>query len=586
MSILKSKLFYIILVVILAIAGGVAYSKYKQANKPVEYETVKVQKGKASRTIEATGKVQSVSDLSLRFETAGTVSSMEVKEGVKVKAGDPLANLNLTESNASVAKAQADLSKQLAGVTREELDSQKALVDNAKASLDKARSDAGSAVATADSALATAKNNLNLAQGGDDSKIVTSEYNTAVTLLHKIMSVLDDAITQADNILGIDNSSANQDFDEYLSSQNTSKLNIANNYYPTAKQSRNNINNLIAPLTTASQHIDVDKALNEMEMSLSKANQLLSYVSDVLSATTPMGDFTQDSLNTKKTTIATTRSSVTTQYSSIVSEKQTISNAKNSYSSYKIAYDKAVNDLASAKTQTEADVKSKIALLDQALANYKNLQQPAREVDVASYRATLAQAEAIRNKNILKAPIDGIITKVNRKKGEYVSASDIVIQMVAPHYEIEVDVAETDIANINVGDEVEYSLDAFGDDYKLKGTVFLIDPNSTEIQDVVYYKVKISISNETKDSTNNIVKPGMTANVTVNTDSSGAFADVVYIPLRSVLSKNNGEKQVRVLEDGAITTTTVRLGSRVDNGQVIVKSGLEAGQDIVLSIKK
>lgn len=589
MSIFKRKSFYIIIVIILLVIVGVAYGKYRQANKPVEYETAEVKRGDVTRTVEATGKVQSATDLSLRFETAGTVALVKVNEGGKVKSGDLIASLNLSALNAAVAEAEANLKQKLAGSTTEELNSLKAAVDSAQAALNKAKADGLASVAAAEASLETAKANLKLAEGGDESKIVTNAYDSTVALLQKTLYVLTDALTQADNILGIDNTIANDDFEKYLSTKDNNKISLANQYYLVAKDSKTKANNLVLPLTTASNHSDVDKALVQTETALSDMNKLLAAVSDTLEATVPVGTLTQTSLDAKKTIIASSRSLVTTQYTSLISQKQTIIDAKNSYTTYKIAYDKAVKDLSNTKDSVNSNTSSLAAAFDQAKANYQNKLNPPREVDVAYYRAALAQAAANRDKAILLAPMDGVITKVNKKKGEYVAAAEVMTQMVSPHYEIEVDVPETDIAKVVLNNEVSYTLDAFGDNYKFKGKVFSLDPKSTEIQDVVYYKIKITINDSDikNNSVGKEIKPGMTANVTINTDAQGLFKNVIHLPTRAVLTAADGSKYVRVLKsDSEITTTTVQLGSRVDNGQVVISSGLRGGEKVVLSVKK
>ena len=164
----------------------------------------------------------------------------------------------------------------------------------------------------------------------------------------------------------------------------------------------------------------------------------------------------------------------------------------------------------------------------------------------------------------------------------------VMIQMVSPHYEIEVDVPETDIAKVSLNNQVSYTLDAFGDNYKFQGKIFSIDPKSTEIQDVVYYKVKIAINDKdvTNNSANKQIKPGMTANVIINTDAKDLFKSVIHVPLRAVLTKTDGSKYVRVLKNNQAVTTTVQLGSRVDNGRIVIKQGLKLGEEIVLSVKK
>lgn len=572
LSFLKKKSFYIPFLIALILVSFFGYQNYKKSHQPVQYETVAVERGDLKQTVEATGNVESENDLSLRFEVSGLVDRINVKEGDKVKAGDALANLRLAELNAAVAQAQANLNLKLAGATTEDISYYRAAVDSAKAALDQAKVDGNNSIASAQSALDTAKNNLKLAEGGENSQIVSNVYGDAVALAQASIAVLDNALTQADNILGIDNTFANQDFKSSLSILDLNKLYLAQDRYSIAKESKNTAKDAALLLTTASLHSGIDNSLNLLEDALSKMNQLLDTVGGVLSATIPAGSLTQTALDAKKTTISTTRTAVTTQLTSVITQKQDISSAKNSYSTYKIAYDKAQRDLDAATANALTSVAIKQAAYDQATANLQTKMNPPRDVDVASYRAALSQAVANRDKAIMKAPIDGVVTKVNKQKGELVTSADAAIEILSPHFEIKVDVPETDVAKLMVGNTTTITLDAFGDDTKFYGQVINIEPASTEIQDVVYYKITVRLGETDKP-----IKSGMTANVTVDT---AARANVLYLPLRAV--RTDGGKYVKILRNGQIKDVYVKLGMRADDGKVEILEGLSEGDIAVL----
>jgi len=576
MKFFKSKWFWILLIIVLVV-GGLTYGKITGNNKGPQYEFAKVERGGLEQTVDATGIVQSSEKLDLHFESTGTVESVPIEEGKEVKAGTLLASLRLADLNASVAQAQANLDQKLAGSTEEDIRYYESAVAVAKADWDKAKADEASAIATAESALETAENNLKLAEGGEDSQIVQAGYEDAVALAYSSLTVLDDALTQADNILGIDNKLANDDFEDYLSIFNTDFLNNANSDYLATKLSRNAVRSEINQLNTNSGHDVVDQVLDNLKSALLDMNNLLGSVADVLSATSPIGDLTQTALNTKKTTIETSRSTVSAQFTLVVNQKQAIEDALNSYTTYSIAYAKAQRDLENTRLQYASLVSIKKASYDQAIVNLDKAQAPPREVDVAYYRAALAQAVANRNKAIIYAPIDGIITKINKKKGELALSSDVMIEMLSPHFEIEVDIPETDIIKLAVGDEVDITLDAFGDDEKFPGRVIAIDSASTEIQDVVYYQVKVALE-DGKDQ----VRSGMTANVLVATEKKD---DALYVPFRAVLSRNgSGQRYVRIVENGELKEIDVNIGLKGDGGLIEILSGVEEGQEVVLKI--
>ncbi len=528
MNILKKKTFYFILIVI-STASFFGYNLYRKSKLPPVYDTIKVERGTLIQSVDATGQVESAQDLSLKFEVPGVLSIVKVKDGDKVKAGQLLGNLRLTELNSAVAQAQANLNKQLAGSTPE-------YIDQLKANLDKAKNDLMQAKGSGDSV--------------ENSKLVQNAYDNLAVSLQSLQIVLSTSLTSADNILGVDNGLANDSFESYLSILNTTNLNIAKSQYLVAKEVKTNFDLVANLITKSSSHLDIDKASEKGEEAVVAMKDCLFYVADVLDKTPPVGALSQASLDIMKTNIQTARTTLSTKYATIIDEIHSIVSARNTYFSYQ-------------------------TLVDKAQAALKDVQNPPREVDVASYRAAFDQAVASRDKAIIKAPIDGIITQVNNKVGESVSGNDVAFKLLSPHYEIKVDVSETDIAKIKLDNSAVITLDAFGDDIKFSGKVINIDPGSTVIQDVVYYKVKISLDNSDRP-----IKPGMTANVVIKTDQR---ENVLIIPSRSV--KTDRGKFVNILENDQEQKKEIKLGIKGNDGKVEVLEGLNEWQLIILGVQ-
>ncbi len=574
MSFFKTKKFIFGSIVVLAVTGTIVYRNYKSANALPVYETAVVTKETLRQTVEATGKVQAVDDLALRFEIPGILNTLTVKEGDTVTTGTVLATLRLSELQAAVDQAQANLNQKLAGATAEDKNYYQAAVTSAKAALDQGRIDAANAVAAAESAVATAKNNLKLAEGGNNSQIVNSAYESAVAAMQAVLPKLDDALTQSDNILGIDNIFANDSFKNYLALLNPDSLPKANSAYADAKNKRSVARNLVLPLTTASARGDIDTALVNVELALASSNQMLAAVSEVLKATNPLGNFSQTSLDSKKTVIETQRATITAQYTAVITQKQTLLDAKRSFDTYTIAYNKALKDLAQAEANSTTSIQIKEAAYNQALSNLQTRLNPPREVDVASLRAAVAAAVANRDKAVIRAPIDGVVSKINKKKGEFVSSADTLIQLLSPHFEVRVDIPETDVSKIKIGQAATLTLDAFGSDVPFSGQVLTIDPDSTEIQDVVYYKVRVQLVDTDKP-----IKPDMTANVILNTAER---SEALVIPSRAVQTVD-GKKQVRILDNQQEKIVPVTVGLRGDEGKIEIVSGLNEGETVIVS---
>lgn len=574
--ILKQKKVYISLVIVLVV-GGLWYHGYLKAHAPIQYDTVKVVRANLTQTVEATGKIEAVEDLGLKFEVSGIIADVKVKANDMVMQGDWLANLRLNEYNASVAQAAANLNQKLAGPSIQDRQYYQAAADSAKASWNQSIAITVNSISAAESAVQNAKNNLKLAEGGENSQIVNNAYESAVAALQSALVQMDNGLTQADNILGIDNTLGNDSFESYLSILNSNYLNIAKSNYLIAKNVVSEIRPTISVLSGISQHDVVDKALPSAENALLKVVLALSSTSNVLGATPPVGALSQTELDAKKTSIESTRASVNTQYTTVIGKRQGITDAKNSYLTYSIAYDKALKDLDEARVTADSTVAIKKAAYDQALATLSTKIDAPREVDVASYRAALSQAVAARDKAIIRAPINGKITKVVGQKGESIMSSEVMVQLSSPHYEIKLDVPETDIPKIKIGDNAVITLDAFGDDVKFSGKVLAMELSSTEIQDVVYYRLTVTV-----DSTDKEIKSGMTANVSLATDNRNR-TDVLVIPERAV--KTDVNNKVQILENGQVKDMIVQLGMRADDGRVEVLTGLIEGQDVILGIK-
>jgi HlyD family secretion protein len=113
------------------------------------------------------------------------------------------------------------------------------------------------------------------------------------------------------------------------------------------------------------------------------------------------------------------------------------------------------------------------ARVNQAAQHYAFLDAPARTDErakaasnLALARAQLAEAEALLAKTIIRAPFDGTVLKRFRKAGEVVtdkSDSPIVSFGDDSRLRVRVEVDETDVARVKVGDRAWFTAQAFGD---------------------------------------------------------------------------------------------------------------------------
>lgn len=175
----------------------------------------------------------------------------------------------------------------------------------------------------------------------------------------------------------------------------------------------------------------------------------------------------------------------------------------------------------------------------------------------------------------LYSPMSGIVTKKNVELGENIVANSAVVTVSSlgePY--IQLDVPESDIIDVKIGQHAKITFDALPSDEKLDGEVFEIEPASTVIQDVVYYKAKIKLA-----KIDERLKIGMSADADIATFEKN---NVVMIPYRAV--KNDGDQEyVEILKaENVVEKINVKAGVKGDEGMVEIISGLRGEEKVVV----
>lgn len=220
------------------------------------------------------------------------------------------------------------------------------------------------------------------------------------------------------------------------------------------------------------------------------------------------------------------------------------------------------------------------------LGNMKRNNSGFSYLQIAAQREVIKKAEAAVqaiveqiNETTLYAPISGTVIKKNVEVGEItvanaVTANTSVVTIASDgDLEADVDVSESDILKVALGQKAIVTLDALPTDDKIEAEVMEIEPASTVIQDVVYYKVKLKFNSQ--DSR---FKVGMSADADINTAEKD---NVVMVPQRAV--KNDGQDYVEILKaDNVVERVNVVTGLEGDDGMIEIKSGLSGGEDVVV----
>ena len=211
-----------------------------------------------------------------------------------------------------------------------------------------------------------------------------------------------------------------------------------------------------------------------------------------------------------------------------------------------------------------------------AEANYNAALQGIRgsEAGVQSARANLLKANKDLSRTAVLAPMNGVVSLLNVKKGERVVGNSMMagteMMRVADMNLIEVivDVGENDVPKVHLGDSAIVEIDAYNN-RKFKGLVTKIaSSNSTAAQssssassnDVTNYKVHIRLLfNSYKDlfdpsKTKNFpFRPGMSASADIQTKR---HENVLSVPIYAVTTREkNTNNPVQARKDVNVQTS-------------------------------
>lgn len=160
----------------------------------------------------------------------------------------------------------------------------------------------------------------------------------------------------------------------------------------------------------------------------------------------------------------------------------------------------------------------------------KDLDIEAQNLTVKQCEYALSDAKENLAQHYIRVPFDGIITKINVKKGDSVSASTVLINLITKQKMAEITLNEIDAAKVKVDQKATLTFDALPE-VSISGRVFEVDTLGTVTQGVVSYGVKIAFDTEEEK-----VKPGMSITADIITD---AKQDVLVLPNSAIKSQGN-----------------------------------------------
>lgn len=276
---------------------------------------------------------------------------------------------------------------------------------------------------------------------------------------------------------------------------------------------------------------------------------------------------------------------------------------------YKAAVTQAEGDLANAKAELElAQINLKRteelrernataqANLDQALATLHQ-----GEATVKIKQGALDRARVDFERCTIYSPIDGIVISRSVDVGQTVAASlsaPVIFTIANDLAKMQIDsnVAEADVGNVDLDQNVDFTVDAFPN-RTFHGKVVQVRNAAVTVQNVVSYDTVISVANDDLK-----LKPGMTANASIvvahkeNVLKLGGAAFRFRPPETAEPQSHNGagarkpggfkqdrrsQRTVYVLRDGKPAPVQVKTGIS-DGIHTEIIEGLNEGDQVII----
>lgn len=314
--------------------------------------------------------------------------------------------------------------------------------------------------------------------------------------------------------------------------------------------------------------------------------------------------------------------SLNSQRAALAGSQQSLKQAEANFANTAAKY-KRNQELFSKKVVSAAEFDAVKAEYEAARANLEAVRQNVvgSRFGVEQSNAVVKEAGANLAKTTIYAPTDGVISKLSVELGDRIlgtsqmAGTEIMRISNLSSMEVSVDVNESDINRVSVGDLAEIEVDAF-QNQKFKGEVTEIASSSnvvgTSTDQVTNFTVKVRILQDSyqkllrEDSANpSPFRPGLSATVDIQTEEFKGIA----VPIQSVTTREqkkeakpeanagpsstaaNADKEkkkdtdpvkeyVFVYSGGKVKQVQVTTGIQ-DDTYILVKSGLKGNEEIV-----
>jgi HlyD family secretion protein len=199
-----------------------------------------------------------------------------------------------------------------------------------------------------------------------------------------------------------------------------------------------------------------------------------------------------------------------------------------------------------------------------------------QEIAIRQAEISLSTSQTDLANSKIYAPFDGVVSSVTGQVGASVGGSSILTLIADGSVKIPVQVDETEIAKVKIGQRAEVTLDALPDE-SFTGKVTAVSPKATVQQNIAVFYATVTVENpELK------LRPGMTSEVEIIAQE---YQNVVVIPKRAVQTVRNRTYVNLQKRDGTEELTRVTIAAE-DGTNVVIDSGLSPRDRVILTTKE
>lgn len=529
---IRRRAIYIVLGVVAVALFFVVRPMFAPKNKLI-IRTATVERGTVTSSVSANGVLQPLTTVEVKSNVGGQIVKLAVDEGDIVQPGQLIARIDPTDTLTAYEQSQADL------------DSATSRVDQAREQLAMQNTQNSAQIESARQNLASARAKLQQAQ--EQARVQPRLTSAAISQSKSGLAAAEAALMQTRTALIPQKLAAAQSaFDQAKASHDVAQKDLTRQ------------NELLTRGFVPKSQVDTaEERFNIAKAQLESARSKLDTVKDE----------TDQDLSSAQARVEQARAE--------------LENANANSVQIKIREQELASAQASVK-QAEASLKSAIAANHQDRIRRGDIIQA--DAQVQRSQASLRNTKTQLGYTTIVAPRAGVVTKKYVEEGSIVTAGRssfsgsgsgvgiVDIADVSRMFAL-VSVDETDIAQIEVGQEVDVTVEAYPDEL-FTGKVMKIAPQSVTEQNVTTIPVTVEI-----DLPDGRLKPGMNATCDFIT---GRAEDVVMVPGEAVDESDNGST-VTVLKSDKQVIRKVDTGLvGADNIEII--SGLKAGEKVVTAV--